>query len=148
VPIIRDGQPRTLTNRANAKTKYFAAPSFKRRGRIKTSRDQLTTQGEHGSITACDDALCLAAVRANELGGNWSLRNPLLRRLKFDRNLAIWKERKYFHFALFLRAADSCNVQTLIWALLLFMLVRLGWRAERRALLRVLEERGAISLRS
>jgi hypothetical protein len=78
VPIIGDSEPRALTNRANAQTEYLAAPSLKRRGRIKTSRNQLATQGEHGSITACDDALSLAAVRANERGTDRSLRKLLL----------------------------------------------------------------------
>jgi hypothetical protein len=39
VPIIRDGEPRTLTNRANAHTECLAAPSLKRTGGVKASRN-------------------------------------------------------------------------------------------------------------
>ena len=60
------------------KTKCFAPPSLKRRGRIKTSRNQLATQVEHGSISVRDDALGFAAVRADELGANRRLRELLL----------------------------------------------------------------------
>ena len=70
VPIICDGELRTFTNRTNAKTKCFAAPGLKRRGRVNASRNQLATQVEHGGITAGGDAVGFAAVRANELGAN------------------------------------------------------------------------------
>jgi hypothetical protein len=43
VPVILDGEPRALTNRANAKTQFFAAPSLERRGAVQAGRDQLAT---------------------------------------------------------------------------------------------------------
>ena len=65
MPIILDSELHGLTNRANAKTKCFAAPSLKRKGRIKTSREQLATQIEYGSMTAHAYALGRTAVRAD-----------------------------------------------------------------------------------
>jgi hypothetical protein len=44
MPIIGDGEPRTLTNRANAKTKCLAAPNLKLTRWVETSRNQITTQ--------------------------------------------------------------------------------------------------------
>jgi hypothetical protein len=78
VPIILNSELRGLTNRANAETKCFAAPSLKRKGGIKTSREQLATQIEYGSMTARAYALGRAAVRADEHGADRSLQKFLL----------------------------------------------------------------------
>jgi hypothetical protein len=76
--VIRDGQPRALTNRADAQTECLAAPSLKGRGRIKAGCNQLTTQLEHRCMSVRADALGIAAVRANERGANGCLRKVLV----------------------------------------------------------------------
>jgi hypothetical protein len=78
VPIILDGEPRALTNRANTQTKCVAAPSLKARGRVKASRNQFTTQVEHRRISVRAETFGFAAVRANERGANRRLRKCLL----------------------------------------------------------------------
>ena len=78
MPIILDAEQRSLSNRANAKTKCFAAPSLKRTGGIKTYREQFTTQVEYRCMTAHAYACGRAAVRADEHDANWRLRKCLL----------------------------------------------------------------------
>jgi hypothetical protein len=72
--IILNGEPRALTNRANAQTECLAAPSLKGTGRVETRRNQLTTQLEDRRISARAKALGFATVGANERGGNGRLR--------------------------------------------------------------------------
>ena len=74
MPIVRDGEPRAPTNRANTNAKCFATPSLKRRGGVKASCKWLTTKVEHGGISAGANALGFAAVRADEGGADRNLR--------------------------------------------------------------------------
>jgi hypothetical protein len=76
--VFRDGQPRTLTNRANAQAECLAAPSLKGGGRAETSRNQLAAQLESRCISARADAFGFTAVRCNQRGANGRLRKVLV----------------------------------------------------------------------
>jgi hypothetical protein len=78
MPIIGHGEPRTLTNRANAQTECLAAPSLKRTGRAETSRNQFAAQIQNRCTSARAKALSSALVRTNELGANRRLRKSFL----------------------------------------------------------------------
>jgi hypothetical protein len=76
--VVRDREPRALTNRAHTQTECLAAPSLKRTDRVEASRNQLAAQIQNRCISARAKALGSAAARADKLGANRKLRKSVV----------------------------------------------------------------------
>jgi hypothetical protein len=65
-----DTEPGGFANRADAKTKDFAAIDLKRPCRMVPGLDQQATECQHRRVTLCGDPKCGAAIRADEFAAD------------------------------------------------------------------------------